>query len=269
MIASMFAAAQAAAANLPVRGAPEPGQIGFQEAATPVMEALTGFHFFLVIIITLITLFVLGLMLYSMIRHNHRVRPEPAKFSHNTLVEIVWTLVPVLILIVIAVPSFRLLYFQDVIPEADMTVKATGYQWYWEYEYPEADVSITSIMLPREQAEAEGKPPLLAVDNPLIVPAGAVVRLQVTGADVIHSWAMPAFGVKTDAIPGRLNETWFKVDKPGIYYGQCSELCGKDHAFMPIEVHVVPPAQYTAWMNEQTGGETQVAAADTEEGASE
>lgn len=253
-------------------GAPEDGQMGFQQAATPIMEMLTGFHLWLLVIITAIVLVVLGLMLWAVIFYNAKVRKEPAKFSHNTLVEVIWTAVPVLILVVIAVPSFKLLYYQDVIPEADLTVKATGYQWYWEYEYPDQDISVTSLMLPEEEAERLDRPYLLATwdgtdyenAGALVVPAGATVRVQTTGADVIHSWTVPAFGIKTDAIPGRLNEMWFQVEEPGIYYGQCSELCGKDHAYMPIEVHVLPSEQYTAWVNEKTGGDTQLAAADTQ-----
>ncbi len=241
-------------AALPVLGAPRSGEIGMQAPATPVMETLEGFHTFLLIVIVLITVLVLGLLVWTLIRYSAKNNPVPAKFSHNTLVEVIWTTAPVLILVAIAIPSFKLLYMQDVIPEADLTVKATGHQWYWDYEYPETGVTITSIMTPRADAVAQGREPLLAADDPLVVPAGATVRVQVTSTDVIHAWTVPSFGVKIDAMPGRLNEIWFQVDEPGIYYGQCSELCGKDHAFMPIEVHVVPPAQFTAWMNEQTGG---------------
>lgn len=247
-------------AALPVRGAPRSGEMGMQEAATPVMETLTGFHTFLLVIITAITVLVLALLVWVLVRYSAKRNPTPAKFSHNTMVEVIWTAVPVLILVAIAVPSFKLLYMQDVIPEADLTIKATGHQWYWTYEYPDTGASVTQIMVPREQAEAEGRIALLAADDPLVVPAGATVRLQVAASDVIHAWAVPAFGVKMDAIPGRLNETWFRVAEPGIYYGQCSELCGKDHAFMPIEVHVVPQSQFTAWMNEQTGGAATAAA---------
>lgn len=241
-------------AALPVLGAPRPGELGMQEAATPVMERLVGFHNVLLVIITAITLLVLGLIVWVLVRYSARNNPTPAKFSHNTVVEVVWTIIPVVILVIIAVPSFKLLYMQDVIPEADLTIKATGHQWYWDYEYAETGVTVTSIMTPREEALAQDRIPLLAADDPLVVPAGATVRMQVTSTDVIHGWGLPSFGVKIDAIPGRLNETWFRVDEPGIYYGQCVELCGKDHAFMPIEVHVVPQAQFAAWMNEKTGG---------------
>ncbi len=247
-------------AALPVRGAPRPGELGLQPAATPVMETLVGFHNFLLVVITLITLFVLGLLVWALVRYSAKRNPTPARFSHNTLVEVIWTAVPVVILVAIAVPSFKLLYLQDVIPEADLTIKATGHQWYWDYEYPDTGVFVTQIMTPPEEAEAQGRIALLAADDPLIVPAGATVRLQVTASDVIHAWTIPAFGVKIDAIPGRLNEIWFRVDEPGIFYGQCSELCGKDHAFMPIEVHVVPQNQFTAWMDAQTGGAASAAA---------
>ncbi len=241
-------------AALPVLGAPRSGEMGLQDPATPVMETLVGFHTFLLIIIALITIFVLGLLVWVLIRYSAKANPTPAKFSHNTLVEVVWTAVPVLILVAIAVPSFKLLYLQDVIPESDITIKATGHQWYWDYEFPDTGATVTQIMVPKEEAEAQGRIGLLAADDPLLVPAGATVRMQVTATDVIHAWTVPAFGVKIDAMPGRLNEIWFRVDEPGIYYGQCSELCGKDHAFMPIEVHVVPQEQFTAWMDEQTGG---------------
>jgi len=262
MIASLLSAA------LPVRGIPTDGQLGLQEAATPIMELVTSFNLLLLVIITAIALIVLGLLLWALIRYNSKVNKTPAKFSHNTLVEVIWTAVPVIILVVIAIPSFQLLYYQDRIPEADITVKATGYQWYWEYEYMDEDVIVTSLMLPEEHA-TEQRPYLFAtwdgVDpanhGALVVPAGATVVMQTTAADVIHSWTVPAFGIKKDSIPGRLNQTWFRVEEPGIYFGQCSELCGKDHAYMPIEVHVLPPEQYAAWMNEKTGGETRLAAA--------
>jgi len=194
-------------------------------------------------------LFVTALLIYVMIRFSAKNNPNPSKTTHNSLVEVIWTVVPVIILIVIAIPSFRILYTQQDIPiDADLTIKATGYQWYWGYEYPDND-GMYFDSLPLEEDElTEGKLRLLSVDNPLVVPAGAVVRVQVTSSDVIHNWAVPSFGVKMDAIPGRLNETWFKVDNPGIYYGMCSELCGVRHAFMPIEVHVMEEADYQAWL---------------------
>jgi len=231
-------------------GVPKDYQLTFQDAATPNMADITWFHnSFLFPIILVITLFVTALLIYVMIRFSAKNNPNPSKTTHNSLVEVIWTVVPVIILIVIAIPSFRILYTQQDVPiDADLTIKATGYQWYWGYEYPDND-GMYFDSLPLEEDElTEGKLRLLSVDNPLVVPAGAVVRVQVTSSDVIHNWAVPSFGVKMDAIPGRLNETWFKVDNPGIYYGMCSELCGVRHAFMPIEVHVMEEADYQAWL---------------------
>ena len=228
-------------------GMPVPRQLGFQPAATPVMEELVGFHFYLLILITIIVLFVTGLLAYVCIRFNAKSNPVPSRTTHNTLVEVAWTVLPILILVAIAVPSFRLLYKQLVLPEAELTVKATGYQWYWGYEYPDnGNVSFESNMVP--DAELNGRPRLLAADNPLVVPVDTNVRVIVTGADVIHAFAVPAFGVKIDAVPGRLNETWFKAERTGIFYGQCSELCGQSHAFMPIEVHVVSKEEFAQWL---------------------
>lgn len=230
-------------------GAPVPDGIGLREAVTPVMESVVAFHTLVMWIISGITLVVMALLLWVMIRYNRRANPNPSKTSHNTLVEIIWTAVPVLILVVIAVPSFRLLYLQDVVPEADLTIKAVGYQWYWGYEY--ADLGIGEFyanMIPDEEIDPEaGQLRLLSTDYPIVVPVDATVRLNVTAADVIHSWTIPQFGIKMDAIPGRLNETWFRAEQTGVYYGQCSELCGLRHAFMPIEVHVVPQEVFDAW----------------------
>ena len=235
-----------AAANV---GAPTPGGHWLQDAVTPVMESVHSFHNLVFWIITAIVVIVMALLLYVMIRFNKRANPTPSKTSHNTLIEIIWTAVPVLILVVIAIPSFRLLYQQDVVPEADLTIKATGYQWYWGYEY--ADLGIGEFyanLVPDEEIDPEaGQLRLLSTDYPLVVPVDATVRLNVTAADVIHSWAMPSFGVKMDAIPGRLNETWFRAEQVGVYYGQCSELCGLRHAFMPIEIHVVPQDVFDEW----------------------
>jgi cytochrome c oxidase subunit 2 len=242
-------------------GQPEPWQIGMQPAASPIMEMIHQFNNGLLIVVTLITLFVLGLLLICMLRFNARANPEPSRTSHNTLVEVVWTVVPILILVGIAVPSFALLFAQhdparaipgyDPATDPHMTIKATGSQWYWSYEYPDNDdLSFDSLMLTEEEraADPNAGPRLLAVDNELVVPTGTVVHIQVIGADVIHAFAVPAFGVKIDAVPGRLNETWFRVDREGIYYGQCSELCGRDHAFMPIAVRAVSPDKFTAWI---------------------
>lgn len=227
---------------------PKPWEMGLQPAASPVMESIHSFHTFILVIITVITLFVLALLIYVMVRFNERSNPEPSKTSHNTLIEVVWTVVPILVLLVIAVPSFRLLFLELDIPEPDLTIKATGYQWYWSYEYPDAgELAFDSLMLQDDELK-DGQPRLLSVDNEVVVPVGKNVKVLVTAADVIHNWAMPAFGVKMDAIPGRLNETWFRADKPGVYHGQCSELCGKDHAFMPIVVRAVSEEEFAAWL---------------------
>ena len=241
----------AAAASATIIGAPVDGQLGLQPSATPVKENIDSFHNMLLWIITAISVFVLALLIWVIIRYNRRANPEPQKFSHNTLVEVIWTAVPILILIVIAVPSFRLLYYQDTIPEADFTIKTIGNQWNWTYEYPDhGGFEFLSNMVADE--DLAGHPYAaernLTTDLPVVVPVGATVRLEVTASDVIHNWAMPAFGIKMDAIPGRLNTTWFVVDQPGIYYGQCSELCGLRHAFMPIEVHVVPQQVFDDWV---------------------
>jgi cytochrome c oxidase subunit 2 len=191
---------------------------------------------------------VLALLVIVMVRFNSKSNPTPSRTTHNTIIELVWTVVPVIILVVIAIPSFRILYEDRAIPEGDMVVKAIGHQWYWSYEYPdEGEMTFDSIMLEDEE-RTEGQPRLLAVDNALVLPAGKTIRVQVTAEDVIHDWAVPAFGVKMDAIPGRLNETWLKVDRPGTYYGMCSELCGIRHAFMPIEVRILAEADYAAWL---------------------
>ena len=228
---------------------PKDWQITFQEAASENMTMITDFNNFLLILMTAISVFVLGLMLYVMMRFNARANPEPSKTTHNTLVEVIWTVVPIVILVVIAIPSFRLLYFQRDIPEADMTVKAVGYQWYWGYEYPDhGDFAFDSLMLTDE--ERGDQPRLLATDTAMVVPVDTTVRVIVTAADVLHAFAMPAFGLKMDAVPGRLNETWFKAEKTGTFYGQCSELCGIRHAFMPIRIEVVSKADFALWVEE-------------------
>jgi cytochrome c oxidase subunit 2 len=245
-------AGQALAEDL--MGQPTPGAIDLQPAASVLKHDAIWFHnVILMPIITIITLFVAGLIAWIVIRYNAKSNPIPAKFSHNTTIEIIWTVVPVIILMVIAIFSFRLLFAYNDMPKPYMTVKATGYQWYWGYEYPDQKISeITSLPLTKEQAEAKKVPYLLAADKPLVVPVNQVVRVQVTGADVIHAFALPAFGLKTDAIPGRLNETWFKAEKTGTYYGQCSELCGVDHSNMPIEIQVVSQAEFDAWVKSKT-----------------
>ena len=222
---------------------PQPWEVTLQPAASPVMENIVWFHNFLFVLITLITLFVLGLLVAVVVKFNAKANPVPSKTTHNTLIEVAWTLIPVLILVGIAVPSFRLLFLQLDIPKADLTIKATGKQWYWSYSYPDnGKFEFDSLMA------ADKQPRLLGVDNEMVVPVNKVVRVQTTGADVIHAFAVPAFGIKIDSIPGRLNETWFKATKVGMYYGQCSELCGKDHAFMPIAVRVVEDQEFAAWV---------------------
>ena len=252
LAATMMFAGQALAEDL--LGQPTPGAIDLQPAASSLKRDAIWFHdIILMPIITVITLFVLGLIIWIAVRYNKKANPIPAKFSHNTTIEIVWTVVPVIILMVIAIFSFRLLFAYNDMPKPYMTVKATGYQWYWGYEYPDQKISeIISIGLSEADSKAKGVPYRLAADNALVVPVNQVVRVQVTGADVIHAFALPAFGLKTDAIPGRLNETWFKAEKTGVYYGQCSELCGVDHAFMPIEIKVVSQAEFDAWVQSKT-----------------
>src|ERR1700761_296522 len=224
-------------------GQPAPWEYRLQESASPVMDNITWFHNFLFFLITGITLFVLALLIIVMVKFNAKANPVPSKTTHNTLIEVAWTLIPVLILVGIAVPSFRLLFQELDIPKADLTIKATGKQWYWSYAYPDnGKFEFDSLLAPDKQ------PRLLGVDNEVVVPINKVVRVQVTGADVIHSFAVPAFGIKIDAVPGRLNETWFKATKLGMFYGQCSELCGKDHAFMPIAVRVVNDQDFAAWV---------------------
>ena len=222
---------------------PKPWEYTLQEAATPVMENIISFHNLLLVIITLITLFVLALLVIVVVKFNAKANPVPSKTTHNTLIEVAWTLIPVLILVAIAVPSFRLLFKQLNLPQADLTVKATGKQWYWSYSYPDnGKFEFDSLMV------ADKKPRLLGVDNEMVVPVNKVIRVQTTGADVIHAFAVPSFGIKIDSIPGRINETWFRATREGIYYGQCSELCGKDHAFMPIAVRVVNDQEFAAWV---------------------
>ena len=228
---------------------PRPWEMGFQPAVTPVMERIEDFHHLLLVIVTFICLFVLALILWIVVRYNKRANPTPSKVSHNTLLEIAWTIIPVIILVLIAIPSFRLLYFEADIPPSDLTIEAIGHQWYWSYQYPDNDkLQFDSIGLTDDAAAKAGEPRLLGVDNPIVVPVNKVVKVLTTGSDVIHSWAVPEFGVKMDAVPGRLNETWFKAEKEGTYYGQCSELCGARHAFMPIEVKFVSEQEFEKWL---------------------
>ena len=229
---------------------PKNWQLGFQDAASQTMRDIVWFHdYMLMPIIVAISAFVLFLMLYAMIRFRASRNPNPSKRTHNVLVEIIWTLVPCLILIVMAVPSFKVLYSQDTIPKADVTIKAIGYQWYWGYEYPDENIIFDSYMIEEQDLQPD-QPRLLAVDNVVVVPVNKVVKVLITANDVLHAWALPAFGVKRDAMPGRINETWFKAERVGTFYGQCSELCGIKHAFMPIEVRVVSEEDYQSWLDE-------------------
>jgi cytochrome c oxidase subunit 2 len=227
---------------------PKEWQLGFQEAASSTMRDIVNFHDKLLLpIIIAISVFVLFLMVYACIRFRASRNPNPSKTTHNVAVEVLWTLIPCLILIVMAVPSFKILYKQDTIPKADVTVKAIGYQWYWGYEYPDENIIFESYMIETKDLK-ENQPRLLAVDNEVVVPVNKVVKVLITANDVLHAWALPSFGVKRDAVPGRINETWFKAEKVGTYYGQCSELCGIKHAFMPITVRVVSEEEYAEWL---------------------
>jgi cytochrome c oxidase subunit 2 len=227
---------------------PVPYQVYFQDAVTPVMHQLVDFHDLLLIIITAISAFVLLLLVYVMVRYNEKMNPVPSKTTHNTIIEVIWTAVPVMILLFIAFPSIKLLYYMDSAIEGEMTVKVTGNQWYWTYAYPDHDNFEFESRMIQEQDLKPGQIRLLEVDNRLVLPTNTKIKFIVTASDVLHSWAMPAFGVKRDAVPGRLNETWAQIDKEGVYYGQCSEICGKDHGFMPIAVQAVPKDQFEAWM---------------------
>ena len=223
-------------------------QLGFQKSASKSMSDIVWFHDYMLLpIITAITVFVLFLLAYACIRFRASKNPVASTTSHNTTIEVIWTLVPCLILIVMAVPSFKVLYSQDEIPKADVTIKAIGYQWYWGYEYPDENIVFDSYMI-EEKDLKEGQPRLLAVDNEVVVPVNKVVKVMITANDVLHAWALPSFGVKRDAVPGRINETWFKADRTGTFYGQCSELCGIKHAFMPITVNVVSEKDYNEWL---------------------
>jgi cytochrome c oxidase subunit 2 len=225
-------------------------QMGFNESVTTVMSDIVHLHDRILLpIIVAISVFVLFLLLYSIFKFRASKNPIPSKTSHNTFIEIMWTVIPCLILIVIAVPSFRLLYKQDIIPKADVTIKATGYQWYWGYEYPDQNIAFDANMIDTKNLKSN-QLRLLETDNHVVVPVNKVVKVLITANDVLHAWAVPSFGVKRDAVPGRINETWFKAEKEGVYYGQCSELCGSRHAFMPITVRVVSDKQYNEWLKE-------------------
>ncbi|OBY26222.1 cytochrome c oxidase subunit II [Leisingera sp. JC1] len=234
-------------------GKPVDGGLNFQPAATSLMEGIHKLDWMILVIITAICIFVAGLLLWAILRFNKRANPTPAKFSHYTPIEIAWTVIPILVLVFIGSFSLPQLFAQQEIPEGDINIKVTGYQWYWGYEYEDHEFGFESFLLPKDQLAAKGYAEdeyLLATDTAVVVPSGKTIVMNVTGADVIHSWTIPAFGVKQDAVPGRLAQLWFKVEegKEGIYFGQCSELCGKDHAYMPITVKVVTQAEYDAWL---------------------
>ncbi len=266
LTSAVLASSAMAQTALETVGIPSQDGLGFQTPATSIMEDVIWLDDFLLYIITAITLFVTALMAIVVLRFGEDKNPTPRRFTHNAVVEVLWTVIPIIILVVIAVPSLKLLNKQLILPEADVTIKATGNQWYWSYEYPDEEFGFDAIMVgggfatwedlqASETAKAEVEEYgvtrtnwLLETDNAMVVPVGKVVRMQITAADVIHAWTIPAFGVKMDAVPGRLNETWFQADKVGIYYGQCSELCGKDHSYMPITVHVVSEEDYAAWL---------------------
>ena len=226
----------------------EPWQMGFQAAASPVMRDVVAFNGLIHPIITGIFLFVLALLFYTMYRFSAKRNPEPSKTTHNTLVEVVWTAVPIMILIVIAIPSFKLLYFQDRAVDPEMTIKAIGHQWYWTYEYPDHDGLTFDALMIADEDIGEGQFRLLETDNRIVVPVDTTIQVLVTADDVIHAWTVPAFGIKVDAVPGRLNETWFKAEREGVFYGQCSELCGAYHGFMPITVEVVSKDAFATWI---------------------
>ncbi len=236
--------------GLAAEGAAEPWQLGFQKAASTSAERMQDFHFLLLVIITAITAFVSALLLYVMVRYNRRVNPKPSANSHNTVLEVVWTVIPVVILIIIAVPSFQLLYYTDRTAEPEMTLKVTGFQWYWGYEYPDyGEFSFMSYMVQDEDIDkSKGQKRLLSTTEPVVLPIDTNIQILVTSQDVLHAWAVPALGLKTDAVPGRMNETWVRIKKPGTYYGQCSELCGKDHAYMPIEIKAVTKDEFRRWI---------------------
>jgi cytochrome c oxidase subunit II len=247
---SLFSGIGVAAAEDGVVGAPQPWQLGLQASASPVKEQLTDFHNLLVVVITGITLLVLALLIYVMVRFNSRSNPAPTRTSHNTVIEVLWTVVPVIILVIIAVPSFKVLYYMDKTQDAEMTLKVTGRQWYWDYSYPDqGDIGFSSYMIPDEEIKP-GQKRLLEVDNRIVLPVDTNIRILVTAGDVIHSWAMPALGIKKDAIPGRINETWARIDKEGVYYGQCSEICGTNHGFMPIAIEAVSKERFQQWVEE-------------------
>ncbi len=264
-----IATAVAVHAESAYEGMAKPWQLGFQPPATPVMQRLYDMHDFLLVVITVITIFVLLIMVWICLRYNRRANPVPSKTTHNTKLEIIWTVIPIVILVVIAIPSLRLHYYMERIVDPELTVKVTGYQWYWHYDYPDNDGFGFDSYIKKGDDVKAGDIRQLSVDNRMVVPVDTKVRVQITGAEVIHSWAVPAFGVKKDAVPGRLNETWFEANKTGTFYGQCSQLCGVGHGFMPIVVEVVSKEDFNVWVKgkQKTAGgapDNQKQAASTE-----
>jgi cytochrome c oxidase subunit 2 len=253
-ISAFLTVALMSAPALAILGQPEPGGMNFQEAASPMKEKMAFFHNHLLMpIMMAVTAFVFLLLLIVIVRFNAKSNPVPSKTTHNVLLEVVWTLIPVLILITIAIPSMKMLYYVDKTADAEMTLKITGNQWYWSYDYPDdGGISFISNLVPEKDLK-EGQPRLLATDNPVVLPVDTNIKLLMTATDVVHSWAIPAFGVKLDAVPGRLNETWVRIDKEGTFYGQCSEICGTGHGFMPIEVHAVSRKAFAEWVKKQGG----------------
>ena len=227
---------------------PEPWQLGFQPAASPVMREITDFHNLLLVISVLICSVVLGLLIYVMVRFNEKANPTPSKTTHNTAIEVLWTALPVLILVIIAVPSFKLLYFMDRTQNPEMTIKATGHQWYWSYDYPDhGNFTFDALMIEDDDIQ-EGQLRLLETDERVVLPVDTDIRVLLTSDDVIHNWAIPALGVKIDTVPGRINETWVRIEREGTFYGQCSELCGINHAYMPIAIEAVSKAAFAEWV---------------------
>lgn len=249
LMASMAAAMMPVAAKAE-EGYPSNWQLGLQAPASSLKERMSNFHDLLLVIIFGISIFVVALIIFTMFRFREKANAKPSERTHNVMLEIIWTIIPVGILVVIAIPSFQLLFYQKEMPEFDMSLKVTGYQWYWGYEYPDHDgINFMSYMIPDDQIdESKGQKRLLSTDNPVVLPVDQNIQLLITAADVLHSWTVPSFGVKKDAIPGHLNETWVRIDKPGIYYGQCSEICGTGHAYMPIMIKAVTEEEFEEWL---------------------
>ena len=247
VLATVAAGALAAIASA---AEPQPWQMGMQPPATPVKDRLSAFHDELLVIIFLISAFVMGLLVYVIVRFNHRRNPIPTRTSHNTVIEMLWTIVPVIILVCIAIPSFKLMYYMDRIPNPEMTIKVTGHQWYWSYEYPDQKGLAFDSNIIQQAALKPGQRRLLDVDNPLVVPVNTNIQVLITSTDVIHSWFIPSFGVQEYAIIGRVNHSWFNVERPGAYYGECNQICGVNHAFMPIKVVALPKDAFQRWLGE-------------------